>query len=318
MFLNPILCTSLFYHCLHVLINWFALHISEPYSFRDPIVDHHVQFMNNKLVLLWLLANKSLSIIYCFIGKHMIQIWWLMQFTKPKTEDSLGQEYETSLSYLVDVKPKIWLPVHLIEGRICKEIKSNLTCIREEAQKMIGDALQDQKSYWHNQIISSVRAVYFVDDIVWWIVVEQIIQFTCIPPSSETTIICLKSHPVGLTSRSLIRSTCILLTKKPNYIRFVWQYWETLDSRFCSSCANCWYFSALPCASSCGYPKSSNSYSFIPLTIKKFLWDVTLKWIHGFNFIKRVSHRPQSKVNKMLNVKWKVRIKCPRGWSQVA
>jgi hypothetical protein len=70
-----------------------------------------------------------------------------MQFTKPKTEDSLGQEYETTLSYLVDVKPKIWLPVHLIEGRICKEIKSNLTCIREEAQKMIGDALQDQKSY---------------------------------------------------------------------------------------------------------------------------------------------------------------------------
>jgi hypothetical protein len=88
---------------------------------------------------------------------------------------------------------------------------------------MIGDALQDQQSYWHNQIISSVRAVYFVDDIVWWIVVEQIIQFTCIPPSSETTIICLKSHPVGLTSRSLIRDTCILLTKKPNYIRFVWQ-----------------------------------------------------------------------------------------------
>ncbi|KAI9400044.1 hypothetical protein POPTR_002G185100v4 [Populus trichocarpa] len=78
----------------------------------------------------------------CFEGK-----WSIEQFTKPKTEDSLGQEYETSLSYLVDVKPKIWLPVHLIEGRICKEIKSNLTCIREEAQKMIGDALQDQKSY---------------------------------------------------------------------------------------------------------------------------------------------------------------------------
>lgn len=70
-----------------------------------------------------------------------------MQLAKPKTEDSVGQEYETTLSYLVDVKPKMWLPVNLIEGRICKEIKSNLTCIREEAQKMIGDALQDQKSY---------------------------------------------------------------------------------------------------------------------------------------------------------------------------
>ncbi|KAF9687996.1 hypothetical protein SADUNF_Sadunf02G0151200 [Salix dunnii] len=75
----------------------------------------------------------------CFEGK-----WCIEQFTKPKTEDSLGQEFETTLSYLVDVKPKVWLPVHLIEGRICKEIKSNLTCIREEAQKVIGDALQDQ------------------------------------------------------------------------------------------------------------------------------------------------------------------------------
>ncbi|KAG6786970.1 hypothetical protein NC652_006971 [Populus alba x Populus x berolinensis] len=75
----------------------------------------------------------------CFEGK-----WSIEQFTKPKTEDSLGQEYETTLSYLVDVKPKTWLPVHLIEGRICKEIKSNLTCIREEAKKRIGDALQDQ------------------------------------------------------------------------------------------------------------------------------------------------------------------------------
>jgi hypothetical protein len=77
-----------------------------------------------------------------------------MQFTKPKTEDSLGQEYETSLSYLVDVKPKIWLPVHLIEGRICKEIKSNLTCIREEAQKMIGDA------QWRSQSFLNERANY--------------------------------------------------------------------------------------------------------------------------------------------------------------
>uniref|UniRef100_A0A6N2LBI2 Coenzyme Q-binding protein COQ10 START domain-containing protein n=1 Tax=Salix viminalis TaxID=40686 RepID=A0A6N2LBI2_SALVM len=75
----------------------------------------------------------------CFEGK-----WCIEQFTKPKTEDSLGQEFETTLSYLVDVRPKVWLPAHLIEGRICKEIKSNLTCIREEAQKVIGDALQDQ------------------------------------------------------------------------------------------------------------------------------------------------------------------------------
>ncbi|XP_061961020.1 uncharacterized protein LOC133681865 isoform X2 [Populus nigra] len=70
--------------------------------------------------------------------------WSIEQLAKPKTEDSVGQEYETTLSYLVDVKPKMWLPVNLIEGRICKEIKSNLTCIREEAQKVIDDAQHDQ------------------------------------------------------------------------------------------------------------------------------------------------------------------------------
>ncbi|KAJ6873174.1 hypothetical protein NC651_032134 [Populus alba x Populus x berolinensis] len=70
--------------------------------------------------------------------------WSIEQLAKPKTDDSAGQEYETTLSYLVDVKPKMWLPVKLIEGRICKEIKSNLTCIREEAQKVIDDAQHDQ------------------------------------------------------------------------------------------------------------------------------------------------------------------------------
>lgn len=69
-----------------------------------------------------------------------------MQFNKPRSQDdfSFGQEYETTLSYLVDVKPKLWLPVHLIEGRICKEIKMNLSCIREEAQKVIDNTLRAQ------------------------------------------------------------------------------------------------------------------------------------------------------------------------------
>ncbi|CAN1293062.1 hypothetical protein LINPERPRIM_LOCUS21867 [Linum perenne] len=52
-----------------------------------------------------------------------------------------GRIVKTTLSYSVDIKPKLWLPVHLIEGRICSEIKMNLTCIREEAQKMIRETL---------------------------------------------------------------------------------------------------------------------------------------------------------------------------------
>ena len=70
-----------------------------------------------------------------------------MQVTKPRSEESdilAGQEFETTLSYFVDVKPKLWLPVHLVEGRLCKEIQTNLSCCREEAQKMIQDTAHAQ------------------------------------------------------------------------------------------------------------------------------------------------------------------------------
>lgn len=51
-----------------------------------------------------------------------------------------GEEFQTTLSYLVDVTPKPWLPVGLVEGRICREIKMNLMCIREEAEKVKQEA----------------------------------------------------------------------------------------------------------------------------------------------------------------------------------
>uniref|UniRef100_A0A2P2MZG8 Uncharacterized protein MANES_01G236200 n=1 Tax=Rhizophora mucronata TaxID=61149 RepID=A0A2P2MZG8_RHIMU len=64
--------------------------------------------------------------------------WSIEQFCKSEDSDfSHNQEFQTILSYFVDVKPKLWLPVHLIEGRLCKEIKTNLLCIRQEAQKVI-------------------------------------------------------------------------------------------------------------------------------------------------------------------------------------
>lgn len=49
-------------------------------------------------------------------------------------------EYQTTLVYLVDVKPKVWLPVRLVEGRLCTEIRTNMSCIREEAEKVFQDA----------------------------------------------------------------------------------------------------------------------------------------------------------------------------------
>ncbi|KAG6424284.1 hypothetical protein SASPL_114699 [Salvia splendens] len=49
-------------------------------------------------------------------------------------------EYQTTLVYVVNVKPKVWLPVRLVEGRLCTEIRTNLSCIREEAEKAFQSA----------------------------------------------------------------------------------------------------------------------------------------------------------------------------------
>lgn len=44
------------------------------------------------------------------------------------------QEFQSTLFYEVELEPKLWLPVRLVEGRICKEIKMNLSSIRHESQ----------------------------------------------------------------------------------------------------------------------------------------------------------------------------------------
>lgn len=52
-----------------------------------------------------------------------------------QSDSVVGQEFQTMLLYVVHVKPKVWLPVQLVEGRLCKEIRTNLSCIREVAEK---------------------------------------------------------------------------------------------------------------------------------------------------------------------------------------
>ncbi|KAJ6847850.1 uncharacterized protein M6B38_115350 [Iris pallida] len=51
-------------------------------------------------------------------------------------EFSTGQEFQTTLTYIVELEPKLWVPVHLLEGRLCKEVKNNLRCVKEEAQRV--------------------------------------------------------------------------------------------------------------------------------------------------------------------------------------
>ncbi|PIA60591.1 hypothetical protein AQUCO_00300232v1 [Aquilegia coerulea] len=56
-------------------------------------------------------------------------------------KSSAEQEFQTVLSYAVDVKPKLWLPVSLVEGRLCREIKVNLLSVKRQAQKVIQSEL---------------------------------------------------------------------------------------------------------------------------------------------------------------------------------
>ncbi|KAL5138548.1 hypothetical protein HKD37_10G028698 [Glycine soja] len=67
-----------------------------------------------------------------FEGKWSI----LQHFNNESCEQSQVRQVSTTLSYTVDVKPKMWLPIRLIEGRLCNEIKTNLVSVRDEAQKV--------------------------------------------------------------------------------------------------------------------------------------------------------------------------------------
>ncbi|XP_038970611.1 uncharacterized protein LOC113463225 isoform X2 [Phoenix dactylifera] len=54
-----------------------------------------------------------------------------------KDEETMeGKGFQTTLLYFVELEPKLWIPVRLLEGRVCREIKINLQCIREEAQRV--------------------------------------------------------------------------------------------------------------------------------------------------------------------------------------
>ncbi|BAD87364.1 unknown protein [Oryza sativa Japonica Group] len=69
---------------------------------------------------------------------------WSVQEEVDGGEISADQEFQTILSYVVELEPKLWVPVRLLEGRICNEIKTNLFSIREEAQRI--QRLQDKRN----------------------------------------------------------------------------------------------------------------------------------------------------------------------------
>ncbi|KAF8047770.1 hypothetical protein N665_2836s0003 [Sinapis alba] len=72
--------------------------------------------------------------------------WSIEQLDKGIHGEALDlqfKDFPTTLAYTVDVKPKMWLPVRLVEGRLCKEIKTNLLSIRDTAQKVIEGVIHD-------------------------------------------------------------------------------------------------------------------------------------------------------------------------------
>lgn len=65
--------------------------------------------------------------------------WSIEQIDYPIDRDPqsfVDEEFQTILSYFVELVPKLWLPIRLIEGRICKEVKTNILCVREQAQRV--------------------------------------------------------------------------------------------------------------------------------------------------------------------------------------
>ncbi|MCO5576803.1 hypothetical protein L7F22_030623 [Adiantum nelumboides] len=65
---------------------------------------------------------------------------WQMEQVSDQTESPVSEAVASSsqgtvLTYVVDVQPKLWLPVRLVEGILSKEIQNNLLCIRNQVLK---------------------------------------------------------------------------------------------------------------------------------------------------------------------------------------
>lgn len=70
--------------------------------------------------------------------KHFEGKWSVEQrsIRKHNQSDTIeGQGFCTTLFYVVEVEPKLWLPVHLVQGELCGGIKMNLSCIQNVAER---------------------------------------------------------------------------------------------------------------------------------------------------------------------------------------
>ncbi|KAK8956961.1 hypothetical protein KSP39_PZI001136 [Platanthera zijinensis] len=72
----------------------------------------------------------------------------------------------TTLSYVVELEPKLWLSVHLLEGRVCRNVKVNLLCIRDESQRILklgNEVLLPSKSILGSSVYcSNIHALFYI------------------------------------------------------------------------------------------------------------------------------------------------------------
>ncbi|CAD5171466.1 unnamed protein product [Musa acuminata subsp. malaccensis] len=94
----------------------------------------------DKFARLYQVGQQNLALGLKFDAKGVLDCYERdLQIGYDVDEDEkilVGKEFQTTLSYVVELVPKLWLPVRLIEGRLCREVKTNLLCVREEAQRI--------------------------------------------------------------------------------------------------------------------------------------------------------------------------------------
>lgn len=69
--------------------------------------------------------------------KNLMMICKLQRIARKhnQSDTNEGQGFCTTLFYVVEVEPKLWLPVHLVQGKLCGEIKMNLSSIQTTAER---------------------------------------------------------------------------------------------------------------------------------------------------------------------------------------
>ncbi|URE04264.1 Polyketide cyclase / dehydrase and lipid transport [Musa troglodytarum] len=136
----------------------------------------------------------------------------------------VGKEFQTTLSYVVELVPKLWLPVRLIEGRLCREVKTNLLCVREEAQRIqrlkgeMLDICSVNLEHKHDELL---LCFFFMDKLK----VPKMYHISQIMPPTTMVIVmmsyCDKSQEPCAEKEKYDAKSCYLLSYKVHLLKLI-------------------------------------------------------------------------------------------------